>query len=184
MWYPCKPGKHHFEPIPGWVGRYRCVRHGCGAVAYRKIMNDARWRNPRSDLVDRPSDYVLYCCPKCSGPTKRSGSSCPDCQRAEQDGKSDDRKMRGMTLTARKLASIAHDLGLTDKGEAWPLSVKRVRAGHHQRAAGAWSWVLVDANGLEIMGSPFPASEVIKRRGEITTDGKMTPELWLEAKKG
>jgi hypothetical protein len=44
--------------------------------------------------------------------------------------------------------------------------VQRTRAGHWQRSEGAWSWTLESAApDLEIredIGSPYPASEVIK----------------------
>ena len=66
-----------------------------------------------------------------------------------------------MTKTAQELAAIARDLGLTGRGEVWPLHVNRLRPGHWGRSAGAWSWSLDDDEGRTIMGSPDPAKMVI-----------------------
>jgi hypothetical protein len=57
---------------------------------------------------------------------------------------------------------------LNHHGYRWPegappadLSIRRIRAGRHQRAAGAWSWCLFSptVSGLDV-GSQYPAGKV------------------------
>jgi hypothetical protein len=49
-----------------------------------------------------------------------------------------------------------------------PLAVRRTRAGRHQLAAGAWSWIAVDREGLEVAGSQWPLREL--RRAAVSID--------------
>jgi hypothetical protein len=63
-----------------------------------------------------------------------------------------------VTRTAREIVKVARALGMTCPD--W-IAIRRVHAGHWQRSAGAWSWYAVNANGLELFGSPDPAGEVI-----------------------
>lgn len=46
-----------------------------------------------------------------------------------------------------------------------PFRIERTYAGRHQRSAGAWSWMLLDQTGNEVVGSCFPVREII-RAGE------------------
>ena len=68
------------------------------------------------------------------------------------------------------------------KGYVEPFRIERTHAGRHQRSAGAWSWVLLDKTGHEIVGSCFRAREIL-RPGEgrcvklYRNERGFTPEL-------
>jgi hypothetical protein len=74
-----------------------------------------------------------------------------------------------------QLAKLAEKLGLTD-ATVGPYTLRRLRPGCHQRASGAWSWVLVDATGFEVMGSVYSAAEVVRR---AETVGVTAGNPWL-----
>src|SRR5437762_345921 len=60
-----------------------------------------------------------------------------------------------LTRSAKIIQRVLHRL--LDEEYAF-LRIHRVRAGHHQRSAGAWSWYAVDATGDEVIGSQWPVS--------------------------
>lgn len=89
----------------------------------------------------------------------------------------------GMSRLAQELAAIARDLGFLGRGETFPLKIHRVRAGYHQVSAGAWSWILVDIDGQEIMGSSWTATEIVAayKEGFVTSsEHQNPPELFIE----
>lgn len=73
-----------------------------------------------------------------------------------------------MDLSA-KIAEIAINLGLNLTPYPGPYQIHRTYAGRHQRSAGAWSWFLVDQNGMEVVGSCFTATEIVRehRKGNV-----------------
>ncbi len=59
-----------------------------------------------------------------------------------------------LTRSARVIQCVLRRLG----EEHAFLRICRVRAGHHQRSAGAWSWFAEDETGHEVVGSQWPVS--------------------------
>jgi hypothetical protein len=73
-------------------------------------------------------------------------------------------------LRSKILALVRHH------GIHWPVtesetSIRRIRAGHHQRSAGAWSWELYTKEHVRCgrVGSQFAATE-IARLGPLRTE--------------
>ncbi len=48
---------HHWDPVPGWRGRYRCPK--CGAFGHRET---------KGGLMNISRSIVPYRCKKCSAP--------------------------------------------------------------------------------------------------------------------
>ncbi|MCK9596531.1 hypothetical protein M0R19_05065 [Candidatus Pacearchaeota archaeon] len=61
---------------------------------------------------------------------------------------------------AQKIGGIMIAAGL--KGFVAPYAIQRTRAGHWQRALGAWSFVLVDFYDREVVGSQYSATTIVK----------------------
>ncbi len=64
---------HHWEPVLGWNGRYRC--RWCGALAYRQLINGG--------IRGVPHHIVVYVCRRagCKEPAvvgPRKGQRCRD----------------------------------------------------------------------------------------------------------
>jgi hypothetical protein len=50
-----------WEPMPGWVGRYRCNR--CGVIGYRRGINDMAYSRADESGNQRTLEYIVaYCC--------------------------------------------------------------------------------------------------------------------------
>jgi hypothetical protein len=89
-----------------------------------------------------------------------------------------------MTRTARGLIDLLKKLGWEDLPKE--AKVERVRAGHHQRSAGAWSWVLLDDEGYELIGSCWPAKEILAKASRVfvyTNDTTRLRELCISPEK-
>jgi len=59
---------YEWEPIPGWVGRYRCAK--TQALGYRGIVNQYAGTEGR-----RPGDIYPYKCKTCGCPASRKQKS-------------------------------------------------------------------------------------------------------------
>lgn len=79
-WQPCE--RHHFLPIPGWSGRYRCPN--CKTIAYRKLV--APRGGPHHDDFGRPLPiknahvFIPYKCRRCHGDSTVRNGMCPACK--------------------------------------------------------------------------------------------------------
>lgn len=60
------------------------------------------------------------------------------------------------------------------------LRLRRTRAGHWQRAQGAWSWWAEDEQGREVLASHHPLSELVKCPGLTATAQDRHPQGALE----
>jgi hypothetical protein len=62
---------------------------------------------------------------------------------------------------SKRIATRLGEMGVLDL-EQYPadtVTIERTYAGHWQRSAGAWSWMLLDQNGRDLfIGSHHPAS--------------------------
>lgn len=88
-----------------------------------------------------------------------------------------------MTPAAKAIRKIALSLGVRRAGEI--AAVRRTRAGRHQRAAGAWSWLAVDKEGAEVVGSQWSIAEVVLAHhcNQVVTyraDWDLVPEFVVE----
>lgn len=64
-----------------------------------------------------------------------------------------------MTSSTKRLVVLLQRLSL----EVPPgLKIQRVRAGRHQRSAGAWSWVGVDDQNMECVASQWPVHALVR----------------------
>ena len=70
----------------------------------------------------------------------------------------------GSTEMAARISQIVNDLGMDISKKLMPFSILRLRPGRHGRSAGAWSWVLVDSNGMEIVGSQHSCDEICRSK--------------------
>ena len=77
-----------------------------------------------------------------------------------------DARAAGSTRTAARLLQMAADIGLVRQLPLLPVRVWRTRAGRHQRSAGAWSWILMSADGQELFGSADSARDILSAHGE------------------
>ena len=89
-----------------------------------------------------------------------------------------------MTRTERAIKKVLIDVGVIEASSP-DIKVCRTRAGHWQRADGAWSWwvALAENPGMEIAGSPFTCQEIIKAHQEdrLVVGATMTsPELYIK----
>ena len=98
------------------------------------------------------------------------------------------------TRTAKGIVAVCIDLGV--KFPDGHYKIRRTRAGHHQRAGGAWSWVLdgpfdaaggITGHGIRSIGSQSSATEVIAahKQGRVCLyeDHFSSPELLVEPEK-
>ena len=74
-----------------------------------------------------------------------------------------------------KLDRVAEKVG-APKG----LHLRRTRAGHWQRAQGAWSWYAVDDEGREVLASHYPLTELLTRPGLTARHALDNPLAALE----
>lgn len=81
------------------------------------------------------------------------------------------------------IIQIAEHQHLTGRGEHYPLRLQYHRPSQHALSVGAWQWSLVDAQGMEIMGSCWTGREVVNayRRGDVSwSSSSGVPELLVE----
>ncbi len=67
-----------------------------------------------------------------------------------------------MTTGAKRVVSMIEELGVDLSQYKGPFAVRRTRAGHWQRSAGAWSWYLVDAEENEVVGSCESMTSILR----------------------
>jgi hypothetical protein len=63
--------------------------------------------------------------------------------------------------------SMLRRVGLGERAGS-EIAIRRVRAGRHQRSAGAWSWYAVDHRGLEIIGSTWSVRELVAASDRVS----------------
>ena len=67
----------------------------------------------------------------------------------------------GSTEGAAKVLQLLSDLGRSVSHTSLPVRLRNLHTGRHQKAAGAWSWILLSADNLEIIGSPDTVRDVL-----------------------
>ena len=100
-WTPCPDGKHLWERIERWMGRYRCQR--CGIIGWNtKALSEWDHRG-----------ITPYVCPKCHGPTtsvkKKKPQPCPQCRSAPN-------LLEGLPTLPKTQKSVVEHMG-----EGWRL---------------------------------------------------------------
>ena len=71
-----------------------------------------------------------------------------------------------MTRTLKRMLKVAEHFELLSHVHQPPFRLNSYRPGHWQRSAGAWSFVIVDTNNVEVMGSGWPCWKVWKMFNE------------------
>ena len=88
----------------------------------------------------------------------------------------------GSTEMAARISQIANDLGMDISKKLMPFLIRRLRPGKHGRSAGAWSWVLVDSEGMEIVGSQHSCVEICSSKSVslYKSEWQWTPEIIVD----
>ena len=63
----------------------------------------------------------------------------------------------------KRMLKIAESLGLIYDYHNFPFQLNSYSPGYWQRSSGAWSFVIIDADNREVMGSCYPAGELWRR---------------------
>lgn len=77
-------------------------------------------------------------------------------------------------LAEKLSAKIEQELGI----QCNPETFRRTYAGRHQKAAGAWVWLMSEKDGIHDVGSCWPASECVKKKYSLSLGkyGEIFPE--------
>lgn len=68
----------------------------------------------------------------------------------------------GSTAGAAAILQLANDVGIYVRDVVLPVSLRNLRPGRNQRAAGMFSWVLCDSHGDEIVGSGETVAAILR----------------------
>jgi hypothetical protein len=86
----------------------------------------------------------------------------------------------GSTEGAAKILQLLSDLGQCVSHTSLPVRLRNLHTGRHQKAAGAWSWILLSADDFEITGSPDTVRDVLcahKYKKAVLVSGCGTSEI-------